>query len=131
MRHWKSVAGIVALGVSGAVFGSIDLGDFDKNTMQDVDDANKELESALASKETQVAVANAEFIRDSLHWAEGYFDRKGNAADAVKLAREGRELAASIATSAGEGDFAAASVAYESLRRTCKSCHDAYKPPSL
>ncbi len=131
MRHRKSVAGIAALCVSGAVFASIDLSDFDKNTMQDVDDANKELESALSSKETQVAVSNAEFIRDSLHWAEGYFDKKGNAADAVKLAREGRELAEGIAKSAGEGHFDAAMDSYESLRRTCKSCHDAYKPPSL
>ena len=131
MRRWKFLAGIAALAVSGAVFGSIDLSDFDKNTMQDVDDANKELESALASKETQIAVANAEFIRDSLHWAEGYFDKKGNAADAVKLARQGRELAAAIAKSAGEGNFAAATDAYDSLRRACKSCHDAYKPPSL
>src|SRR5262245_26457069 len=99
--------------------------------MQDVDDANKELESAIASKETQVVVANAEFIRDSLHWAEGYFDKKANAADAVKLARQGRELAAAIARSAGEGNFEAATDSYESLRKTCKSCHDAYEPPSL
>jgi hypothetical protein len=131
VRRWKLVVGIVVLGVSRAVFGSIDLSDFDKNTMQDVDDANKELESALASKEAQVAVANAEFIRDSLHWAEGYFEKKGNAGDAVKLAAQGRELAASIAKSAGEGNFVGAMEAYESLRRACKSCHDAYKPPSL
>ena len=135
VRHWifvsGAVAGIAALALSSAVFASIDLSDFDKNTMQDVDDANKELESALASKEKQVAVANAEFIRDSLHWAEGYFDRKGNAADAVKLARQGREFADSIAKSAGEGNFDAAMDSYSSLRRACKSCHDAYKPPSL
>jgi hypothetical protein len=131
VRRWKSVAGIVALGLSSAVFASIDLSDFDKNTMQDVDDANKELESALGSKETQVAVANAEFIRDSLNWAEGYFEKKGDAADAVKLARQGRELAAAIAKSAGEGNFEAATDSYSSLRRACKSCHDAYKPPSL
>jgi hypothetical protein len=131
VRHRKAVAGIAALFASAAVFASIDLSDFDKNTMQDVDDANKELESALASKETQVAVANAEFIRDSLHWAEGYFDRKGNAADAVKLAHQGREQAAAVAKSAGEGNFEAATDSYTSLRKTCKSCHDAYKPPSL
>ncbi|MEJ0034471.1 MAG: cytochrome c [Gammaproteobacteria bacterium] len=131
MRRWKAIAGIAALILSGAAFAGIDLSDFDKNTMQDVDDANKELESALSSKETRVAVTNAEFIRDSLHWAEGYFDGKGNAADAVKLARQGRELAATIAKSAGEGNFDAATEAYSSLRKTCKSCHDAYKPPSL
>ena len=117
--------------VSGVVFASIDLSDFDKNTMQDVDDASKELEAAIAAKEGAPTVANAEFIRDSLHWAEGYFEKKGNVPDAVKLARTGSEFAAAIAKSAGEGNFDAASEAYVSLRRTCKSCHDAYKPPSL
>jgi hypothetical protein len=135
VRRWTFVswgaAGVAALCLSSAVLASIDLSDFDKNTMQDVDDANKELESALTSQEKQVAVANAEFIRDSLHWAEGYFDKKGNAVDAVKLARQGRELADAVAKSAGEGKFDAALDSYSSLKRACKSCHDAYKPPSL
>ncbi len=117
--------------LSSVAFASLDLSDFDKNTMQDVDDANKELESAIAARETQATVANAEFIRDSLQWAQGYFEKKGNVADAVKLARDGREFAAAIAKSAGEGNFDAASESYSSLRRACKSCHDAYKPPSL
>lgn len=117
--------------VSGAVFAAdIDLSDFDKNTMMDVDDANKELESAIAGKEARTVIANAEFIRDSLHWAQGYFEKK-SAVDAVKWARDGHESAASIAKSAGEGNFEAAAEAFDSLRRACKSCHDVYKPPSL
>lgn len=131
MRNREIVAGVVVLLMSGVVFASIDLSDFDKNTMEDVDDANKELESALAGKETETVVANAEFIRDSLQWAEGYFEKKPSAAEAVKLARQGRELAAAIAKAAAEGNFDAAGEAYTSLRRACKSCHDAYKPPSL
>ncbi len=125
------VYGMLILAASGAVFAGVDLSDFDKNTMQDVDDANKELESAIAEKETHATVANAEFIRDSLDWAQGYFDKKGNVPDAVKLARQGREFAAAIAKSAGEGNFDAALESYTSLRKACKSCHDAYKPPSL
>lgn len=117
--------------MSGLTFASIDLSDFDENTMQDMDDAAKDLESALASKEGRQVVADAEFIRDSLQWAEGYFEKKGTAADAVKLAREGRELAAGIVQAANEGNFAMAEERYDSLRRTCKTCHDAYKPPSL
>jgi hypothetical protein len=122
---------MIAIGVSGTVFAAMDLSDFDQDTMQAVDDAKKELESGLAAKESKEAVANAEFIRDSLQWAEGYFAKKGNVDDAVKWAREGREFAAAIATSVGRGDFDAASESYNSLVRTCKSCHDVYKPPSL
>jgi hypothetical protein len=127
-RRW---AGVGALFLSGVVFAAIDLSDFDKNTMMDVDDANKELESAIAGKEAQAVIANAQFIRDSLHWAEGYFEKKGGAADAVKWARDGHESAAAIVKSAGEGNFDAAAEAYNALRRACKSCHDVYKPPSL
>jgi hypothetical protein len=130
VRH-RGWAGIAILFASGVVFAGIDLSDFDKNTMQDVDDANKELESAIADRETDTVIANAAFIRDSLQWAEGYFEKKGGAADAVKLARDGRESAAAIARSAGEGNFDAAAEAYTALRRACKGCHDVYKPPSL
>ena len=117
--------------MSGIVCASIDLSDFDQNTMQDVEDAGKELEAALAGRDGQTAVANAEFIRDSLQWAQGYFEKKPAAADAARLASEGREFAAAVAKAAAGGDFAAANDSYTSLKRTCKSCHDAYKPPKL
>lgn len=109
----------------------LDLSDFDTDAMQAVDDAKKELEAGLAAKDTKVSVENAEFIRDSLAWAEGYFGKKGSVADAVKMAGEGREFAAQIARAAAANDFDAASSSYDSLVRTCKSCHDAYKPPKL
>lgn len=125
------LAAALAAGVSGAVFASMDLSDFDQDTMQAVDDAKKELESGLAARESKAAIANAEFIRDSLQWAEGYFAKKGNVDDAVRWAKEGREHAAAIVSSVGRGDFDAANESYNSLIRTCKSCHDVYKPPSL
>lgn len=128
-RYW--MAGLTVLLMSGAVFASIDLSDFDKNTMEDVDGATKDLESALRGRESAAAVASAEFIRDSMQWAEGYFEKKPAAADAVKLARESREFSAAIAKAAASGDFRAADEAYTSLKRSCKSCHDVYKPPEL
>jgi hypothetical protein len=121
----------MALWMSSVVFAGIDLSDFDEDAMRAVDDASKELESSLASKDTQVALANAQFIRDSLQWAEGYFGKKGNVDDAVRLARQGQELATAIEKSVKASDFEAASGSYDSLVRTCKRCHDAYKPPKL
>jgi len=122
---------LISTGASAAAWASMDLSDFDQDTMQSVDDAKKELESGLAGRESKAAIANAEFIRDSLQWAEGYFAKKGNVDDAVKWAREGREYADAVAAAVGRGDFAAANESYNSLVRTCKSCHDVYKPPSL
>jgi hypothetical protein len=131
MQSFKALLGAAALLASAGVLAGIDLSDFDTDAMRAVDDAKKELESSLAARDAQNAVANAEFIRDSLQWAEGYFNRKGNVADAVQLAQDGRRYAEAVAQSVTESDFDAASNAYNSLVRTCKSCHDAYKPPSL
>jgi hypothetical protein len=110
---------------------NIDLSDFDSEAMRNIEDATKELDAALLNKEAEIAVANAEFIRDSLHWAEGYFAKKGGLEDAVKWSQQGRNLAATIANSAAGKDFNAAYESFGSLKRTCKSCHDAYKPPSI
>lgn len=116
--------------VSTVALAAIDLSDFDDDAMRAIEDAQKELESGIPSRDTQVVVANAEFIRDSLQWAQGYFDKK-NVTDAVKLAHDGSEYAQQIATHAGANDFEAANEAFGSLKRTCKSCHDAYKPPDI
>lgn len=109
---------------------ALDLSDFDEDAMRAVEDAQKELESGIPSRDTQIVVANAEFIRDSLQWAQGYFDKR-NIADAVKLAHDGSEYAQQIATHASANDFDAANEAFGQLKRTCKSCHDAYKPPDI
>ncbi|HKQ83934.1 MAG TPA: cytochrome c [Steroidobacteraceae bacterium] len=116
--------------VSSVAPAALDLSDFDEDAMRAVEDAQKELESGIPSRDTQIVVANAEFIRDSLQWAQGYFDKR-NIADAVKLAHDGSEYAQQIATHASANDFDAANEAFGQLKRTCKSCHDAYKPPDI
>jgi cytochrome c556 len=131
MRRFLSILVFSILSFTVAADSSkIDLTDFDDEAMRNVEDAAKELESNLFNKEADIAVPNAEFIRDSLIWAEGYFAKKG-AKDAVKWAQEGRELAVAIAASTKAKDFTAAYDQFGSLKKTCKSCHDAYKPPSL
>lgn len=131
MRKLFSLFVVVGLLVSRITLADIDLKDFDTDAMKAIEDAAKDLESSIATKDVRVAVSNAEFIRDSLHWAEGYFVKKGNVDDAVKWARQGRELADAIATSVNKQEFDLAYDSFGSLKKTCKSCHDAYKPPSL
>ena len=109
---------------------NIDLSDFDTEAMSNIEDATKELDAAILGKDVDIAVANAEFIRDSLHWAEGYFAKKA-VEDAVKWSQQGRDHAANIAKSAATKDFNAAYESFGALKKTCKSCHDAYKPPSI
>jgi len=120
----------ISLLIGGLALANIDLSDFDDEAMQNIEDAAKELDAAILNKDVDIAVANAEFIRDSLHWAEGYFAKKA-VDDAVKWSQQGRDQAASIAKAAAAKDFNAAYESFGALKKTCKSCHDAYKPPSI
>lgn len=110
---------------------NVDLTDFNDDVMKSMDDTVKSLDSDLATRDSKSAQADAGAIRDGLHWAEEYFTGKGNVDDAVQLAKQGEELAANIAKSAGSGDFEAALTTYDTLVKTCRRCHDAYKPPEL
>lgn len=122
---------LVLLGTLASAAANIDLTDFDDDVMKNMDDIVKTLDSDLASRNAKSAQADAADIRDGLHWAEEYFKRKGNIEDAVQLARHGEDLAAEVARSAASNDFDAALTSYESLVKTCRRCHDSYKPPEL
>ena len=110
---------------------NIDLTDFNDDVMRNMDDTVKSLDSDLAGHDSKSAQADAGSIRDGLHWAEEYFTRKGNVEDAVQLAKRGEGLASDVAKSAASNDFDAALTSYDSLVKTCRRCHDAYKPPEL
>ena len=110
---------------------NIDLADFNDDIMRNMDDTVKTLDSDLAGHDGKSAQTDARVIQDGLHWAEDYFTRKGNVADAVQLARQGEDLASDVAKSAASNDFDAALASYDSLVKTCRRCHDAYKPPEL
>jgi cytochrome c556 len=124
-------AALALLGTLASAAANIDLTDFNDDVMKNMDDTVKSLDSDISGHDGKSAQADAGSIRDGLHWAEEYFTRKGKFADAVELAREGQKLAASVATSAASNDFDAALTSYDSLVKTCRRCHDAYKPPEL
>jgi hypothetical protein len=114
-----------------SAYAAIDLTDFDDNVMHDIEDAAKELDSSIANRDADVAISNANFVRDNLKWTEGYFSKKGNIEDAVRFAQQGQQHALDISKAIAAKDFDAAYDSFGSLKKTCKSCHDAYKPPSL
>ena len=82
----------------------------------------------LAAEEADAAIADAREIGELYGSMEAYFSRRGNADKAVKLSREGRELAATVVRSVTAKDFATASRAAVSIARACRSCHSEYKP---
>src|SRR3981081_3201788 len=85
-------------------------------------------QSVLLRKDVNAATADAREIGELYGSMETYFTRRGNAANAVKLSKEGRDLAATVAKSVAANDFAAASQAALSIAHACRPCHLEYKP---
>jgi len=126
-----TLAAVLVLASGVEAGGNLDLTDFDDEVMRSMDDQVKSLDSDIATHNAGSAAADAQSIEQGLKWAEGYFSKKGSVPDAVKLARQAEDLAASLARSAASSDFDGALETYDTLVKTCRTCHDAYKPPDL
>ena len=125
----------IAFGMAGPLVAagtvSLDLSDFNDDVMRDMDDTMKRLDSDIATRGATSVAADAQSIRDGLKWAQDYFTKKGNVEDAVNWARQGQDLADAVAKSARSSDFDTSLNTYDSLVKTCRACHDAYKPPDI
>lgn len=125
----------IAVGVAGPLVGAgtvrLDLSDFNDDVMRDMDDTMKTLDSDIATRDAASIAADAQSIRHGLKWAQDYFTKKGNVEDAVKWAKQGQDLAEAVAKSAQSSDFDTSLSTYDSLVKTCRACHDAYKPPDI
>ena len=132
LRGWLGRCAVVAF-AAFAVFaaGEVALGqsvlDFDE-WMQRIDRRSQSVQRNLAAGDVNAASADAREIGELYGSMEAYFTRRGNADNAVKLSREGKELAATVVRSAAARDFATASKAAVSIARACRTCHLDYKP---
>jgi len=134
----KSIALLGTLGIAVGLMGplvratvSLDLTDFNDDVMRGMDDTMKRLDSNIATRNATSVATDAQSIRDGLKWAQDYFTKKGNVEDAVKWAKQGQDLADAVARSVQSSDFDASLSSYDSLVKTCRACHDAYKPPDI
>ena len=107
----------------------IDFSDFDDDLMQSMDDAIKELDSNVGGQDAKASLANAAVLGDGFTWAEKYFAAKPEAPLGAGFAREGKEHLAGVVQSIESGNFDAASTGVRAVVKTCKACHEAYKPP--
>ena len=121
-----ALAAFAIFGAGEVAFGQSVL-DFDE-WMQRIDRRSQSVQRSLAARDANAASADAREIGELYGSMEAYFSRRGNADNAVKLSREGRELAAVVVRSVAVGDFAAASRAAVSIAGACRNCHLDYKP---
>lgn len=101
--------------------------DFDE-WMQKIDRRSQSVQRNLTRKDVNGATADAREIGELYSSMETYFTRRGNAANAVKLSKEGRDLAATVVQSVAANDFAGATQAALSIAHACRTCHLEYKP---
>jgi hypothetical protein len=107
----------------------IDYSDFDDALMRDMDDAIKELDSNVGGRDAAASLANAAVLRDGLAWAEKYFVKKPETPLGAGFAREGQEHLSAVVAAINARDFDAANGHVRGVVRSCKACHEAYKPP--
>ena len=95
--------------------------------MHSIEDSNKSLASNIAIKETRGASSDAKELTEMFAQVEAFYARKGDAPDAVELAKKSRALSTQILQSVSTSDFGAATDSATTLSRTCKTCHNYYK----
>jgi hypothetical protein len=127
IRSTAVLAALATLG-AGAARAELDFSDFDTLLMQTMEDTLKALEPNIGGKDVAAATEDAEVLREGLQWAESYFAAKGGTDDAVAIAKEGQAHAATVVKSLAAGDFDAAAAAARGVAKSCRACHDAYRP---
>jgi hypothetical protein len=128
MRPWLGGLGIGALAVITVRSASaVTVLDFDK-WMQSIDKRTQHVHRSLEARDAAAVADDAREIQTLYQSLSEYFANRSNAEDAVRLANEGRDLAASIVPSIERNDYDAAARAARGITTACSTCHEAYKP---
>src|SRR5581483_10384542 len=96
--------------------------------MQKIDRRSQSVQRNLASRNPAAALADARELGELYKLMEGYFTRRGDAADAARFAAEGGALIDAAVVSLQSNDFDAAARSASSVARACRECHIEYKP---
>jgi len=97
--------------------------------MESVDNNAHNLQGHIAAKNAAETIALANKLQKEFKLVEGFFEKRGNAADAVIDAKKYEDLAAEIVKFVKANDFETASNKAIALSKNCDdACHDTYKP---
>lgn len=96
--------------------------------MQRIDRVSQNVMKNIGQKEGGAAAADARDLEQMYAEMEDYFQQRGNSAEAVRISREGRDLAVQMAQFAERQDFDGAFKAAKGLTKECRACHVVYDP---
>ena len=129
MSGSKNVRGLLAallLGVSTALAAHSIL-DFD-GWMQRIDDGSQDLQRHIAGRQRDEAADAARELEQLYGQMEEYFGKRADSADAVRIAREGKQLASQVQKDLAARRFDAAKARAIEIAHGCRGCHINYKP---
>lgn len=127
MSKMIKLFGIVFALVTGIVYAEAEF-DFEA-LMETIDTNSHNLQDNITNKNSASAIALAKDIQNEFKLVEGFFDKRGNAADAVTDAKRYQDMASEIVKFVEASDFEAASNKAIEISKACDTaCHDTYKP---
>ena len=120
---------IILLGICATLVASISFADMGISTdlMQSIEDTNKSLASNISMNDIKAATADANEMTQMFGQVEMFFVQKGDAPDAVDLAKKSKELSMDITRLVAAKNFEAATNAATTVSRNCRTCHTFYK----
>ena len=101
--------------------------DFD-DWMQRIDDGSQDLQRQIAARDAKAASATAREIEELYGLMEKFFEKRGDAADAVRFSREGFEFARKAQSDLAAGRFGNARRNALAIAHGCRDCHFNFKP---
>lgn len=111
----------------GAAFAEAEF-DFEE-LMKDVETKIQTVQNTISAQDTATASAETKQLQEAFKLVEGYFAKRGDAADAVADAQDYQNKAVSIQNALGAGDLNSAASAASDFSKQCRgACHDKYKP---
>ncbi|MDO9399496.1 MAG: hypothetical protein Q7T79_02320 [bacterium] len=127
MRKMIKLCGVIFVLVTGIVYAEAEF-DFEE-LMEKIDTNSHNLQGNISSKDATATIALAKQMQSDFKLVEGFFAKRGNAADAVADAKLYEDMAAEIVQFVEANNFEAASNKAIEISKSCDmACHDTYKP---
>jgi hypothetical protein len=101
--------------------------EMDMDLMQNIEDTNKSLSSNIALQRVDASKSDAQSLTSMFEIVEAHFVKKGDAENAVDLAKKSKDLTQDIVKSLDSKNFDSATSSATELSRACRSCHTFYK----
>jgi hypothetical protein len=98
--------------------------------MDTIDAKNQSVQANIAGKDAKAAADDAKALQDTFKLVEGFWAKRGNAADGVQLSQQAEESAGAVLKAIEAKDFDGAAAQSIAITRTCTACHRLYRPLS-